>query len=275
MEIKKLDDFITQMPKDLSNNVAKARYLYLELGKRSFYDREYEYMMFGEEETMSTYSNKPYSNPNIIICTTLNKQYKELLKKAGINAEIIQDGKHSYLVFRDEDDIGHVTDLTQDLKNIQFKCSTSYFGIGSIPIRDLRALDMKLGYIDEKGYSNDYWRLFKNRLGKSSLSQKQKLEITLNALHEFGDLTKLGPSELVSLYEKFVLFCIDDKQDRMFYSTKRTGDPEEYYVRLIADGKKTEYRLNPKTRLYEQYREIEFNEGPNKKRTNKEGPSIE
>ena len=262
LEIKKLDDFITQMPKDLPNNIAKARYLYLELGKRSFYDREYEYMMFGEEDTISIYSNKPYSNPNIIICTTLNKQYLELLKKAGIYAEIMQDGKHSYLVFRDEDNIGHATDLTQDLKNIQFKCSTSYFGIGSIPIRNLRELDMMLGYIDEKGYANEYWRLFRDRLEKSKLSSKQKLEITLSALQEFGDLSKLGPSELVRLYEKFVLFCIDEKQNRTFYSTKSPGKPEEYYVRLIANGKKIEYRLNPKTRLFETYREIEYKEGP-------------
>lgn len=262
MEIKKLDDFITQMPKDLPNNIAKARFLYLALGKRSFYDREYEYLMFGEEEDMSIYSHKTYSNPNIIICTTLNKQYLELLRKAGINAKIIQDGKHSYLAFRDEDDIGHITDLTQDLKNIQFKCSTSYFGIGSIPIRELRKLDTQLGYIDEKGYSNDYWRIFRDRLEKSKLSDKQKLEATLMALQEFGDLSKLGPSELVSLYEKFVLFCSDGKQNRMFYSSKRPGMPEEYYIRLIADGKKIEYKLNPKTRLYEQYRVIEFNDGP-------------
>ena len=65
LEIKKLDDFITQMPKDLPNNIAKARYLYLELGKRSFYDREYEYMMFGEEDTISIYSNKPYMDASI------------------------------------------------------------------------------------------------------------------------------------------------------------------------------------------------------------------
>ena len=262
MKINKLDDFITQMPKELPNNIAKARYLYLALGERSYYDREYEYMMFGEEDNMSIYSHKPYSNPNIIICTTLNKQYLELLKKAGIEAEIMQDGKHSYLIFRDEDNIGHITDLTQDLKNIQFKCSTSYFGIGSIPIRDLRELDTQLGYIDEKGYSNDYWRLFKDRLDKSNLTQRQKLEVTLDALKEFGDLSKLGISELVSLYEKFVLYCIDEKQDRTFYSTKKSRQPEEYYIRLIAEGKKIEYRLDPKTRSYQPVREIEYKEGP-------------
>ena len=98
MEINCLDDFITQMPKNLPDFVTKARYLYLELGKRSYYDREYEYMMFGEENDLSIYSHKPYTNPNIIICTTLNKQFLELLEKVGIPGEIVQDGTHNYLI---------------------------------------------------------------------------------------------------------------------------------------------------------------------------------
>ena len=70
-----------QMPEGLGAN-ERARYLYLTLGEVSFYDREYEYLMFGEEETMSIYSHKSFENPNIIICTTLSKQYRELLGKA-------------------------------------------------------------------------------------------------------------------------------------------------------------------------------------------------
>ncbi len=262
MEINKLDDFITQMPKELPNIIMKVRHLYLELGKRSFYDREYEHLMFGEEEDMSIYSNKPYSNPNIIICTTLNKQFLELLNKAGIDAEIIHDGRHSYLIFRDENGIEHVTDLTRDLKNIQFHCSTSYFARGTISTSDLRNIDLRLGYIDDKGYSNDYWNLLRTRLKNSNLSSKQKLELTLNAMQEFGDLSKLGESELFSLYEKFTLYCIEEKQDRVFYTVKMSGRPEDYYIRLIADGRKTEYKLNRKTLQFEQSREIELNNGP-------------
>ncbi len=49
MEIRKLEDFIKNMPENITGIVQKARYLYLELGKRSFYDPEYKYFMFGEE----------------------------------------------------------------------------------------------------------------------------------------------------------------------------------------------------------------------------------
>ena len=59
MEIRKLEDFIKNMPENITGIVQKARYLYLELGKRSFYDPEYKYFMFGEENYNHIYVNKP------------------------------------------------------------------------------------------------------------------------------------------------------------------------------------------------------------------------
>ena len=67
MQIKRLEDFIKNMPEDVRGIIPKARYLYLELGKRSFYDPEYKYFMFGEAEENLAYIHKLYSNPNIII----------------------------------------------------------------------------------------------------------------------------------------------------------------------------------------------------------------
>ena len=117
------------MPENITGIVQKARYLYLELGKRSFYDPEYKYFMFGEENYNHIYVNKPYSNPNIIMCTTLAKQYLRLLQMAGINSSIeIEDGGEHWLnTFTDEHFKNHTVDITQDLKNIQFGCSTNYF----------------------------------------------------------------------------------------------------------------------------------------------------
>ena len=262
MEINCLDDFITQMPKNLPDFVTKARYLYLELGKRSYYDREYEYMMFGEENDLSIYSHKPYTNPNIIICTTLNKQFLELLEKVGIPGEIVQDGTHNYLIFKDEKGEEHVTDITRDLKNIQFNCSTSYFSRGNLDSDTLRKIDIGLGYIDEqRGYSNDHWHLIKERLESSTLSPRQKLEISLLGLQEYGDLSKLGISELFSMYNKFVRYCNDNNLECTFTSTKRSTSPEEdFYIRLRQADSTIEYKLNKKTRLFELYRERKLEE---------------
>ncbi len=249
------------MPEGLDSN-KKARHLYLELGKRSFYDRKFDHMMFDEEETMSIYSYKPYSNPNIIICTTLSKQYKELLDKAGIRSRLISDKLgHMFLIYEDQNGVEHVTDLTRDLKNIQFNCSTSYFARGTIDSSDLRQMDIDLGYISKnRGYSNDYWSILRNKLSNTSCSTQNKFEITLSSLKEFGDLSKLGESELFAIYEKFVRYCSNNGFKAIFSSSKITGRSEEYRVQLIADGKRITYLLNRKTLEFEKESEKDLEE---------------
>lgn len=191
MQINSLEDFIMAIPKDLSSIVERARYLYLQLGERSFYDPEYKYFMFGEEESYIDYLNKSYSNPNIIICTTLAKQFVELLSKAGIKAELIYGGGHYSVGFYDEEGTYHFADITNDLKNIQFGCKTTYFGIETISQGNLRKIDTKLGYIStEKSYSDDYWYIARDILQNSKLSEKAQLDLVLLNLQKFGDIKK-------------------------------------------------------------------------------------
>lgn len=240
------------MPKGLDAN-ERARYLYLALGEVSFYDREYEYLMFGEEETMSIYSHKSFENPNIIICTTLSKQYRELLKKTGIKSRLFTDKLgHTFVIYEDEESVEHVADLTRDLKNIQFNCSTSHFARATISNDALRQIDLQLGYISEnKSYANDYWPILRNKLSESDLSTKTKFEIVLRSLKEFGNLSKLGESELFSMYEKFVRYCGNNQFKVYFSSKKIMGSPEEYRVQLTADGKQISYLLNRQTCEFE------------------------
>lgn len=193
-EINSLNDFIKFMPSNLNSIILKARYLYLELGKRSFYDPQYKYFMFGEEEEDLTYKSKIYQNPNIIICTTLAKQYSELLTKAGIQNQVACESNeaHHYVEFYDEQGNIHIADITNDLKNIQFNCRTEYFGKTTIPFEELKQYDLDLGYISQsRGYSNDYWYIVRDILQNSQLSDKKKLEIVLENLQKFGDLSKM------------------------------------------------------------------------------------
>lgn len=191
IQINSLDDFIKSMPESLNTDISKARYLYLELGKRSFYDPDYKYFMFGEEEEYCNYRAKSYSNPNIIICTTLAKQYLELLAKAGIRASLIYDDGHYLVGFYDEDENYYLADITNDLKNIQFGCETTYFGKDTISPERLKELDIAIGYISEKrGYSDEYWYILRDILQSSNLSEKKKLEIVLQNIQKYGDITK-------------------------------------------------------------------------------------
>ena len=257
MSIKKLEDFIAQMPKEIESKLEKARYLYIELGKRSFYDKSYEYMMFGEESDYLIYSDKPYSEPNVVICTTLVKQYAELLTGVNIKNRILVDEKGHYsLIF--EDDIGgeHITDITKDLKNIQFKCSTSYFGVGTISKSDLREIDIGINYITKnRGYSNDYWHMVKDRLQRMKLSEREKCEKIFESLKLFGDLSKLGEVELFEMYRKFFQYCLDGNEKVQFYSTKMSNEPEEYFMRLSTNSSVIIYRLDLKVLQFVLFRE--------------------
>lgn len=191
MQINSLNDFIKSMSESLHTVISKARYLYLELGKRSFYDPDYKYFMFGEEEEYCEYNIKSYSNPNIVICTTLAKQYLELLTRAGIKADLIYEDSHYLVGFYDEEGNHHLADITNDLKNIQFGCKTAYFGIGTITTENLKKIDIDLGYISEKkSYSDDYWYILRDTLQSSDLSEKKKLEIVLQNIQKYGDITK-------------------------------------------------------------------------------------
>ena len=193
MEIKRIEDFIKYMPETVTGTVPKPRHLYLELGKRSFYDPEYKYFMFGEAEDDIRYISKQYSNSNIVICTTLAKQYKHLLDLAKIPNTIVfnSDDDHYYNNFRDEYGIEHETDLTQDLKNIQFDCSTNYFAVDTIPPEELRKIDVDLGYVTESiGYSNEHWHIIRDAIQDERLSPKQRLELIFANLHRIGDPQK-------------------------------------------------------------------------------------
>ena len=262
MEIYKLDDFITQMPKGLTNISEKARFLYLELGKRSFYDGQFDSFMYEEGEQSHIYSEKIYTMPNIVICTTLIKQYKKLLDKASIKNEINIDGLGHYsLDYYDEKGQIISTDLTNDLKNIQFGCSTSHFGKSVIKSETLRNMDILLGYITkEKGYCNDYWYILRKKLEEAKISNKIKFEITLQSLKEFGDLTKLGEIELFSMYEKFVRYCLKNEFKVFFYSTRTNNNPQEFWIELSEKDKIFTYKLNRKSLEFEKTEEIEKNE---------------
>ncbi len=261
MEISKLEDFIIQMPKGLPSITYKARVLYIELGKRSFYDRAFESLMFGEEEQYSVYSDKPYTSPNVIICTTLIKQYKSLLDMVNIRNKILIDNLGHYsLVYYDENSQEIFTDLTQDLKNIQFNCRTSYFGKDQFSDKTIRDIDILIGYItNRRGYSDDYWDMLRQRLNNSKLSDRSKLELTLASLKEFGDLTKLGEAELASLYNKFVKYCIGGNANIAFYSI-RSSTGEQDFVELREKNKTTRYKLNKATLEFELDKIIERDE---------------
>lgn len=254
MTINSLNDFVQSLPNNLIDVVEKARYLYLELGKRSFYDPEYKYFMFDEEDQYIGYSNKSFSNPNIIICTTLSKQFSKLLSIAGIKNTLVYNKGHYYVEFYDENELCHKADITNDLKNIQFGCKTSYFAPETLENDKLKVMDLALGYISEsRGYSDDYWYVVKDILSANKLSSKEKLEIVLENLQRFGDINKPGDTEIFSIYQKFVRYCFADDPAPILFSSYKINRQlrETCSIELVTEeGKKIYYTLDPKTRKF-------------------------
>ena len=251
------------MPNTLNSVLQKARYMYLELGKRSFYDRNFLYMMFGEEEQNDIYKHQMYKTPNMVICSTLIAQYQSLLKRLCIDCEVKEDSaRHSFLLFKDEEGNIHKTDLTRDLKNIQFYCKTSHFGNSTLSADKLRATDIELGYINQKmGYADDCWPLFRERILSSKLDDNQRIELILKGLSLFGDLSKLGKSELFNLYQKFTKYCSDNSRNIHFYSQKNSHNAqEEFFVEFKSNGICTVFKLNLQTCMFEFWKQKEYEE---------------
>lgn len=222
MQIERLEDFIANMPKSLSTNTEKARWLYIELGKRSFYDVSYGFLNEDEEQELM-YDHKNYKNPNIITCTSLTDQYEKLLKIIGIESKVITDGGHRYLRFYEEDGITwHTADLTNDLKNVQSGCQTSHFL--QIDSEKLRDIDKRIGYISEKkGYTDDYFEQVKDFIIKKGLKGKAQLEYILEVFHLYVKPEKMGEHELYSMYQKFIKTCIQEEKIPSFTATMRKG----------------------------------------------------
>jgi len=111
-----------------------------------------------------------------------------------------------------------------------------------------------LGYIsNNKGYSDDYWYIFKNKLDNCNISDKEKMNLTLKSLKEFGDILAPGDSELFYIYEKFVKYCFSDKNNIVFYSCKnKKTNREDCVIELTENNKKFSYTLNWNTRLFEE-----------------------
>ena len=250
MQIERLEDFIANMPKSLSTNTEKARWLYIELGKRSFYDVSYGFLNEDEEQELM-YDHKNYKNPNIITCTSLTDQYEKLLKIIGIESKVITDGGHRYLRFYEEDGITwHTADLTNDLKNVQSGCQTSHFL--QIDSEKLRDIDKRIGYISEKkGYTDDYFEQVKDFIIKKGLKGKAQLEYILEVFHlyvrpEKMAKTKSGTYRLnqtkLSLFEnslnvrEFNKSIEISSMDSLLSKFSNYYDDEKYINNMLAEN---------------------------------------
>ena len=150
-----VDKLIKQIPDNL-DDIEKARYVYLNLGKLLSYDEKYWY---GNSEiknriykksmcTTPRFSEIQPNKKKKAICVSISKLYSSVLNKVGINAGQQHEIDHTFTYMFANNKL-YYADLNNDLKFIQLNLPTRYFfvrGANFLSKDILQSIDEKLGY---------------------------------------------------------------------------------------------------------------------------------
>lgn len=160
-EIKKISKNI---PKDL-NELEKAYYIYIEIGKLVKKDPNFSFKSNKEEMYENRIDENYYG-----MCKSMSELYVALLKKEGINAECIKRYPDSYLSHVDTilkiDKKIYLVDMISDLTRIKTSQRLRNFGI-----------DLKRNVTSErlKQYNQEYYNMLKEEYGEiSSITQDER-----------------------------------------------------------------------------------------------------
>lgn len=203
---------LKKIPEGLSD-LEKARFVYLELGKMVSFNEEY---WFGN----SKIKNKIYKSQtkiedlkdiknNKIICVSLSNLYNYMMGRIGIKAvqaHDVNDSRHVYSEF-EIDGKRYKADLQKDLHFIQTKRRTWEFGEIDVLVADSEVNTEEIEKIDAKiGYSYQGEKNFRRLIANIENEIKKvdeldkKMNIILNKISEYEDISKMGYSEKIWYY---------------------------------------------------------------------------
>lgn len=172
------EEILSRMPNDL-NDLEKARYLYIELGKRVSFSTKFNNTDFLSSAKMRTTKVDINTfNENQVNCIMWSSLYSQLLDCVGISNNIIKQG-HDYVEFY-IDGVRWCADATYgnytDLARIHNNDETSYFGpaifqknskYNSVNQNEenvalIKELDKKIGYNEQLTELKDFFNKIKN-----------------------------------------------------------------------------------------------------------------
>ena len=183
-----LELLIQKIPQKLTQ-IEKARWVYIELGKMFQYDVNFFY---ADHETAKEMYYQEVDIENIdqlnLICRPINQIYIEILKRVGIEAQIITfPGKytHNHVACRinTNDQKQYVTDLTMDLYRIKKGLRTQHFAYSAyeekdeIPFKDeMQEMDDKINYTYHGLYMEDVLQMIKEEMANPELVKEYILK---------------------------------------------------------------------------------------------------
>ena len=250
----------------------KARYVYTNLCKNVLYDERFAYG-HNKELMQQIYDREIDIEENEderVVCNSLNKVYKKLLDRLGINCRIIHkkskierliEVDDAALLFWDEEGNKYYTNIIGDIQNCKYGLRSKYFGITKndyflakdvkeITPEELKKIDKNINYI-KYDYNNVVFDMIiaevknTNNFKKFLISQGidanhlSKDEILKNKIQYMTRLTKFrekkaGADETKKFYQKLfsasVLDKFESKKFRTFEFVKEENNGENIDV---------------------------------------------
>lgn len=263
------EQIIRKMPSGLSK-LEQARYIYLQLGKMVTFDENYWFANTKAKQKIykSAQKVKDFSqvSDGRVICVSLANLYNNMMKRIGIEAEVKEVERpkppHTYSIITIDNKV-YRTDLQADLKYIQSRRRTKYFGStkGSNVYIDI--LPKELAEIDNRlGYFYDGERIIKNlkdRLSSeiqeySKLEDKAKHILTITG--ECDVINQMGFVERLEFYNKTILDLLINENNRRITFTRmyRDSNKSRKYTECISikqkDDKYARFIYSEKTGTY-------------------------
>ena len=205
----KFIELLKDIPEGL-NDLEKARWLYIKLGKTITYDMNVFYLR--DERLKDVYNQKVDINSyesTHLICKAISEIYIDLLKELSIKAELVEVS-HEYQFNHVgarvdlENGLNIFADLTLDLYRIQTGMRTLNFAYTSpgddydiLSRKELREIDNKLGYTFKGVYLDDFMDFI-----SEELKNKERVE---RYLLGGEDISKFDVSEIISRKINFLL----------------------------------------------------------------------
>lgn len=248
-----IDKLVKQIPDGL-NDIEKARYVYLNLGKLLCYDEKYWY---GNSEIKNRiYRRSMFSAPKFseiqenkkkkVICVSISKLYSSVLHLVGIKSGQQNEIDHVYNYMTINNNL-YFADLNNDLKYIQLNLPTKHFfvrGENVLSKEDLQSIDEKIVYFYD-GEKN-----FENVIGliRSKIQMMDKLSDKMQCIFDLAPtIPGVKDLELIernSIYNYLALNTLNNKE------FLRERSIELYETQI--DNKKRKNRVNYQTVYFTQ-----------------------
>jgi len=248
-----INKILKDMPKGL-NNLEKARYVYITLGKKKSYDEEF---WFANSKTRQKIFKSRHSTKidfaklienNKVVCTSISKIYSVILKQIGIENYIERpdlSDEHIYVILTIEGK-NFSADLQRDLGNIHSNKKTEHFGTkidgnyDEINENELEKIDRKIGYLSVNQNYLDKDIFYLKSIVKKQKDLYSKVDVILKNASRYANFKSMGYIETVQYYKWILAECLDEKELKNIINSncyREKGEDKQYISCLSINGR--------------------------------------